>query len=326
MIESITADELLKKEIPKIEYLVEGIVPKAGLVYCFGPPGSFKTNFLLYLAMKGALGENIFDFEVKNKFRTLWLDEENRDIGMKDKIYKISNGIGIENGDLKNINILLSEGFNILNKIALDNLDYYINQHKPDLVVIDSIAKVFPLSERNEGDVRKIYTFLRPFITKYKLTFIIIHHSRKKGFMQFSRDMEDISGSREFAAMADSILLIDEMKNGSYMMKQVKNRYSQKVYTENFEVTGDDDMMKVIYTGKAKDKYLAKALEVKYSIEKWVKDNDIKMFKRKEVMEIMKEQGFKESNIDSALKILKSEGSFEIKNFGEYTKVDKKYK
>jgi RecA-family ATPase len=323
MIESITADELLKKDIPKIEYLVEGIIPKAGLVYCFGSPGSFKTNFLLYLAMKGAIGENVLDFEVKNKFRTLWLDEENRDIGMKDKVLKIANGIGIENSDLKNINILISEGFNILNKIALDNLDYYIKKFAPQLVVIDSIAKVFPLSERNEGDVRKIFTFLKPFITKYGITFIIIHHARKKSFMQFSRDMEDISGSREFAAMADSILLLDEMKNGSYMLKQVKNRYSQKVYAENFEVTGDDEIIKIIYTGKVKDKYLAKALEAKYAIEKWVNDNNIKAFKRKEIVEIMKGQDFKESNIDSALKILKSEGKFEIRNFGEYTKVGK---
>ncbi|MCK5177224.1 MAG: AAA family ATPase, partial [Candidatus Aenigmarchaeota archaeon] len=291
MIESITADKLLKKDIPKIEYLVEGIIPKAGLVYCFGPSGSFKTNFLLYLVMMGAIGKNVFDFNIKEKFRTLWLDEENRDIGMKDKISKISNGIGIENGDLRKINILISEGFNILNKIALDNLDYYINKHNPDLVVIDSIAKVFPLSERNEGDVRKIYTFLKPFITKYKLTFIIIHHARKKNFMQFTRDIEDISGSREFAAMADSILLLDEMTNGKYMLKQVKNRYFQKVYAENFEVTGDDNEMRIIYTGKAKDKYLAKALEVKYAIRKWIKDKNIKLFKRKDAVEIMKTEG-----------------------------------
>ena len=135
--------------------------------------------------------------------------------------------------------------------------------------------------------------------------------------MQFTRDIEDISGSREFAAMADSILLLDEMTNGKYMLKQVKNRYFQKVYAENFEVTGDDNEMRIIYTGKAKDKYLAKALEVKYAIRKWIKDKNIKLFKRKDAVEIMKTEGFKESNIDSALKILKSSGELEG-NFGEY--------
>jgi len=326
MIESISADKLLKLNIPNVEYLVDGIVPKSGIIYCFGPPGSFKTNFLLYLSMKGALGHTVFDFNIKQKFKTLWLDEENRKIGMKDKIMKLKNGMNIENDDLENINILISEGFNILNKISLDTLDFYIRKHKPNLVVIDSIAKVFPLSERNEGDVRKIYTFLKPFIIKYNVAFMLIHHARKKNFMQFSRGMEDISGSREFAAMADSILLLDEMKNGSYMLKQVKNRYSQKVYAENFEVVGDDDMMKLVYTGKVKDKYLAKALEVQYAIEKWIKDNKIKSFKRKDIVEVMKSEGFKESNIDRALKILKSSGKYG-NGFGEYlVEIDEKIK
>lgn len=316
-IESIPADKLVKMQLPSVEYLVEGIIPKNGLVYCFGPPGSFKTNFLLYLSMCGAVGQNCLDFEIKNKFKTLWLDEENRKIGMKDKILKISNGLNIENGDLKNINILISEGFNILNKIALDNLAYYIEEHKPKMIVIDSIAKVFPLSERNESDVRKIYTFLKPFITKYEVTFIIIHHARKKNILQFSRDMEDISGSREFAAMADSIILLDEKSNSKYMLKQVKNRYSSKVYAENFEVTGNDEMMKIIYTGKTKDTYLARALEVKYALEKWIKEDKIKEFKRKDAVDAMKPLGFKESNIDNALKILKSSGDVSG-GFGKY--------
>jgi len=117
--------------------------------------------------------------------------------------------------------------------------------------------------------------------------------------------------------MADSIILLDEMKNGTYMLKQVKNRYSQKVYAENFEVTGDDEVMHLIYTGKVKDKYLAKALEVRYAIENWSKDNKIERFKRKDIIEAMKTEGFKESNIDAALRILKSSGCCGD-NFGEY--------
>lgn len=310
MIEIIPADKLLKMNLPNIEYLVDGIIPKGGIVYCFGPPASFKTNFLLYMSMKGAEGKSVFDFNVKKKFTTLWIDEENRKIGMKDKVMKIARGMDIKDEDLNDVTVWISEGFNILNKVSLSHLEDAIKKYKPDCIVIDSIAKVFPLSERNESDVRKIYTFLKPFIVKYGVTFVLIHHARKKSFMQMNRDMEDISGSREFAAMADSILMLDELKNGRYILKQVKNRYSQKVYAENFEVTGDDELMMIEYCGKVKDAYLAQAMKAKESILQWIDKEAIKEFKRKDAMEAMKALGYKVSNIDSALKILKTSGDF----------------
>jgi len=315
--EIISAKELLKANIPKIEYLVEDIIPRAGLVYCFGSPGSFKTNFLLYTAISGSEGKDVFNFKIQKKFRTLWLDEENREIGMKDKLCKIFNGMEVKEESLENIQISICANFNILGKKSLEKLDEWITKYKPDMVVIDSIAKVFPLSERDEGDVRKIYTFLSPFIKKYGVTFILIHHARKRNFLQVSKDMEDISGSREFGAMADSILLLDEVNEGKYLLKQVKNRYSSKVYAENFEVTGNDEKIEISYMGKVKDAYLIRVLEVKSAISKWIGEKKITKFKRKEAVDVMKTCGYKESNIDKALKLLKSSGEL-TGEYGEY--------
>ena len=208
MTDIISYSDLLKMDIPPVDYLVDGIIPKASLVFCFGAPGSFKTNFLLYASMLGCDNQNIFDFKVKRKFKTLWIDEENRDIGMKDKISKISNGITWN--DIKNRDdnlVVISRGFQLISPGSIIWLGETIDQYKPDMVVIDSIAKVFPLNERDEKDVRMIYSQLSMLIKKYGITIVLIHHSRKKNFQQSSRDMEDIAGSREFAAMADSMIL-----------------------------------------------------------------------------------------------------------------------
>lgn len=301
----IRAGDLRKKDIPKIEYLVEGLIPTNGLVYCFGCSGCSKTNLLLYAVMCSAIGKKVLEFETK-KFKTLWLDEENREPGMKDKIDKLANGLGITDDVLNEyIEILISDGFNILDKASINNLKKEIEEFKPQLVVIDSIAKVFPLDERNEKDVRKIYTVLRPLIEEFGVTFVLIHHARKKNFMQFSRDMEDMSGSREFGAMADSVILFDEIKEGTFLLKQVKNRYASKTYSVNFEVIGDNEEINVVYTGKAIDKYLDKTNKCKEDILKWMVDKEICEFKRKEALEVMQELGHKASAIDSALKSLR---------------------
>ena len=294
----------MEKDIPKIEYLVEGIIPRNGLLYCFGPAGSMKTNFLLYTAMCGIKGKRVLDFKTK-KFKTLWIDEENREIGMKDKISKISKGLGIGIEKLKEFQLLISNGFNILSPKGIDSLKIEIEEFKPDLVVVDSVAKVFPLSERDEKDVRRIYTVLRPIIEEFNVSFVLIHHSRKKNFMQFSQDLEDMSGSREFGAMADSVIYLGNTKNNEFIMKQVKNRYDGKTYAENFEVSGDEEEMHIIYTGKVRDKYLDKMSACKADILKWTVDKDIKEFQRKEAIEVMKEMGHKTSSVDSALKSLK---------------------
>ncbi len=300
----IRADELLRKDIPKIEYLVEGIIPKNGLVYCFGSAGSFKTNFLLYSAICSTMEKNVFEFKTE-KFRTLWIDEENRESGMKDKLGKIARGLEAEDKHIQNIEILISEGFNILGKESIEKLKKDIEEFNPQMIVIDSIAKVFPLNERDEKDVRKIYTILRPIIEKYNVSIILIHHARKKNFMQFSQEMEDISGSREFTAMADSIILLDEIKEGTFLLKQVKNRYSSKTHALNFDVIGDEEEINVLYTGRVIDKYTDKTNQCKTDILKWIEDKNISEFKRKEALEIMKEKGHKASAIDSALKSLK---------------------
>jgi len=301
----IRAGKLREKDLPKISYLVEGIIPKNGLVYCFGSAGSFKTNFLMYTAMCSALGENSLDFKTE-KFRTLWLDEENREIGMRDKVDKIANGLEIDNKILDDhIEILISDGFNILKSDSLIRLEEAIKEFKPQLVVIDSIAKVFPLSERDEKDVRRIYGVLRPMIEKHNVTFVLIHHARKKNIMQNGRDMEDISGSREFASMADSIILLESMKAGVFMLKQVKNRYNSKTYAVNFEVSGDDEAIYVNFTGMVKDKYLDRMNKCKEELVKWAESKGIKEFKRKEALDAMLEVGHKQSNIDAALKSLK---------------------
>ncbi len=301
---AITADKLLKKDIPPVRYLVEGFIHEEGLCYCFGVAGHFKTNFLLYVAICAAAGRQVLNHFKTQCFKTLWLDEENRERGMKDKISKIAKGMNATDDELKNLKLLISDGFDILNPKNLESLKKEIEEFKPRMIVIDSVAKVFPYDERNEKDVKLIYKSVRPIIEQYKVTIIFIHHARKANFQQYSKNLEDISGSREFGAQADSVFLLAQRNQNLYLLKQTKNRYDTEMDAVNFNVFGDKEKMIITFDATVKSKYLAKAEQIVEALLQWKEKSKLMKFQRKVVLDVMEEKGFKESNILNAVDLL----------------------
>lgn len=315
----ISFEELIKKDLPPVKYLLEPIIPEASLSFCFGSPGAFKTNFLLYVALKGADGQDVFDFKVHRPFRTLWVDEENREIGLKDKITKISNGITFKHPEAVKSNfVAISTGFRLLSPKSALWLIETIKEYKIDLVVIDSIAKTFPLSEKDEKDVRQIYNQLSIPIRNLGCSVMLIHHSRKKYQNQTSRGMEDMSGSREFSAMADSVIMIEKMGSNIYKLTQEKSRYSYISPSINFTINGTDTYISVIYKGEVSDIYTKREDKIVTEIKHWMLENNLKQFKRKKVLTEMKERGYKEHSIDNALSSMINDEYLFRDDFGYY--------
>ena len=145
---------------------------------------------------------------------------------------------------------------------------------------------------------------LSPLISKYGVTFVLIHHCRKLANGQTNRDMEDISGSREFGAMADSMLYLQSIGEGKFLMKQTKNRYDKPIDAINFEVEGDDDTLKVSYLETVKEHFQKIAVKISDELIAWICSNPQKVYTTSELVEAMKSKGFKKSNILKAKDIL----------------------
>ena len=316
----IDLKDFLKADTPPREYLVDKIIPKKGLVYVYGPPASFKTNFLLYMTLNCAKGNNVFGYEVKKPLKVFWIDEENREIGMHDKLKKITKGMGFDENSIEygKYGLSYSGNFIILEPECLSKLEGFIKKYEFNIVVIDSIAKVFPLNERDESDVKKIFAKLTPLMSKYDVSFILIHHTRKLSQGQKSRNMEDISGSREFSAMADSMLYLQSVGNNKFMLKQTKNRYDKNVEAINFSVAGDDESLTIKYEGLARDNIKKTAELVKSKILDLLISNPQPEYKTTTLIKAMKEQGWKETSIRAGLKLLVDDGILSNKIYGKH--------
>lgn len=319
MVKVISFFDLLQMDIPPIEYLVKPIIPKKGLVICAGPPDSGKTNFLMFVAQNGCEGKDVFEFEVKKEFKTLWIDEENREEGMYDKIKRIKNGLGTDDEALKKNLIMICEGFQLLKENWKVKLRQIINEHRPDLVVIDSIAKVFPLSERDEKDVRRIFTQLNPLIIEFGVTFVLIHHTRKGDSRRTILSLEDIAGSREFGAMPDSGIIVQKIDEDTFLLKHDKHRHRKKHPMINFKFEGDDEKLILIYDGQLQDKFRKMEEEIAGKIKEWCFQNPQDEYETKEIKKAMKELRYKETNIFNALKKLVEDKFFIKLELGKYT-------
>jgi hypothetical protein len=316
---SLSFDEIEALIIEPVEYLVEPLIPRAGLTYIYGPPGACKTSFLMYLTLLGSVGRSVFKYKVPRPFTTLWIDAETGDIGLKEKVIAIRKGlpIGLEKEKWEIPfdgtrwraffpSLLHPKEYFILNKEMCEGwLKRMINYYHPDLVVIDSVAKVFPFDEKD----------------KYRVAFAIVHHTRKLSQGQYYRGPEDIRGSAEFEAQADSMVLLEETKTPStFMIRHTKARYSKKTGPITFRLSEGEGMLNFEYEGDYHDERVTKQGLAASAIRRLY---DGKEFKREGAIEILVEQGHKKNDIINALKKMVSEGVLNNEKRGYYSWLKK---
>jgi len=210
----------------------------------------------------------------------------------------------------------------VLNKEMCEGwLQAMIDRHHPDLIVIDSIAKVFPYDEKDKSQVAKIHTFLKPLMTKNRVAFAIIHHSRKLSQGQYRRGLEDIRGSAEFEAQADSMVLLEEMKTPStFMIQHMKARYSKRTGPITFRLSEGGGILTFEYGGDYRDERETKQGNSAAAIRRIYSGKE---FKREEVIEVLEEQGHKKNDIVNALRKMVTDKELNNEKRGYYTWLKK---
>jgi len=112
------------------------------------------------------------------------------------------------------------DGNMILTLLDVNNMHLYrnfIEEAKPDIVVIDSLSSLVAADQNDRQSMTAILTVLKTIASQYKHSVLLIHHYRKFG----SRDkdiplrakLDDVLGSQAAAAMSDCILGLQFIRN-----------------------------------------------------------------------------------------------------------------
>jgi len=243
--------ELLNLNIKPISYTIDDILCEESLIYLAGTPGSFKTGFMLHLALCGAtLNPMLNHFKVHYKIKTLIIDEENGLRRTKHKFDRLVRGMGLQGTEeaLDNISFQCIKGFK-LTKSYVDDLEKIIEFYGFNLIVIDNVARCLIGSEQKAEDVSKIQGLLKPLIEKYHITIVIIHHIRKQDNEQYGKKrpptLNDIRGSGDFGGQCDEMFMLDtwssDMKSHikTFNLYQVKSKDRQEMPPIVLKVEGD---------------------------------------------------------------------------------------
>lgn len=220
-----------------------GLWHQGEMACLFGEPNIGKT----ILAMK--IASDI----IKRDERVLYFDFENAEHQLLPR-YQAKDDSG-NNAPLIDILTLNHANYQIKhdNHSMLDYIKRAFLLHQAHIIIIDDISHLF--GSGNQADVRFVLNTLRSWTKQFRVSILVLAHSKKKGTNQLA-NIEQLAGSFECAYSFDSIFSLNrandynKSNNGiSHYIKHHKTRMGEIVYGERNVITLNlkfDDELQVL--------------------------------------------------------------------------------
>ena len=202
----ISLDELLKKNLPPIKWLIDGLIPEEAITIMPGASGSFKTWLAMSMALSIANGKNFLDIFTTRQANVLIIDEEGGERLYSER-FKL---LGAPNNSPV---YLMSMTNFVANKEKINNIIKECKKKNIELIIIDSLVRVNTGDENSSRDIAKFFSLLR-LITKESISILIIHHNRKPGQGGYDPS-SDMRGSSDIKAAVDVQLAVKQIGRAS---------------------------------------------------------------------------------------------------------------
>jgi archaellum biogenesis ATPase FlaH len=213
----------------KIDWIFDGLLAQGGFGMVTGYPGTGKTQFSIALGAHLALAEKKFlrwD-NVAGSKKVLFMSLEmgaaplNHFMGTIVKAYQDRNTL--------NRNFLVAP---FGTPMYLDTpegqvfFDQIMNDHMPDVVVIDSLQKISSKELTDEQAVKNLIHYLAALRAKYSCAMLMIHHNRKKpnDGQKKGVELSDVYGSTYLTTDVDFALSLKIVEGDLLQVDTLKNR------------------------------------------------------------------------------------------------------
>lgn len=229
----------------KMKWAIEGLLPVAGTLLVVGKPGIGKTMFSLRMAMALALGnEDFLGWKIINRQKTLFISLEMQHAELK-QFFEDMKLTDEKQAELQEWFHIWPIGFAYPFDVPdqQPELLKFIDMHKIELIIIDSLGLSMYGSTKNDDDVKRLNSFLNEDVrSQRKCGYVFIHHDRKKGIDEADKlaDLDDTFGSRYITANAQTILLLAQKRGSSRLhIKFMKTRMALGLTEFDVERTPD---------------------------------------------------------------------------------------
>lgn len=230
----------------KIEWILDGLLAQGGFGLITGFPGTGKTQFSIAVGAHLALGNPEF-LKWRNKGgskKVLFLSLEMGAAPLN--LFMGTIGKGYTDKRTLNRNFLVAP---FGTPIHLDSpegqlfLDKIMDEHMPDVLIIDSLQKVSSKELTDEQAVKNLIHYLSIVRNKYSCAMLMIHHNRKKpnDGQKKGVELSDVYGSTYITTDVDFVLSLKTQESGLLTVDMLKNRLGATI--DAFNMARDNETL-----------------------------------------------------------------------------------
>lgn len=271
--------ELMGKEFKDTEWIVERLLPAESVVAISGQPASYKTWFILNLAITVAKGDILFDKFVTNQTSVLIIDEENGERLLQKRLIKLRPSPELP------MYFLSLSGYK-LTKDSVKNLILFCKEKSIKLIIFDSLVRIHTGDENDAMKMAGVFSLLKEF-PKNNISVIFTHHNRKQGIFR-ANPSQDMRGSSDILASVDGHLAI-ERKDEFLTVNQTKLRQSEEIKPFRLNIINDEEGFSFEFAGEL-DEVLSKKTDFQKAIISLLEQEGEPMYK-KEIFNKLKASG-----------------------------------
>ena len=200
--DTIDADTLMYKPLPKSTFLVDGLIPQGVNILC-GASKIGKSWLVLDLALKVAVGEPIWGIAT-TKCDVLYLCLEDTYQRIQDRLMKLT--------DDAPPNLRFSVSANSLsNGLDKDISDYLYSYPETKLIIIDTLQKIRAEKDKFTGGLYandyEDMSVLKKVAAERGVSILLVHHLRKQ---KDSDVFNQVSGSAGIVGAADTTFILQK--------------------------------------------------------------------------------------------------------------------
>jgi archaellum biogenesis ATPase FlaH len=228
----------------KIEWILNGLLAQGGFGLVTGYPGTGKTQFSIALGAHMALGNKkflIWDNVAGNK-KVLFLSLEMSAAPLN--LFMGTIGKSYDDKNTLNRNFLVAPFGTPINLDTPEGqvfFDQIMNDHMPDILIIDSLQKISSKELTDEQAVKNLIHYLSVVRAKYSCAMVMIHHNRKKpnDGQKKGVELSDVYGSTYITTDVDFVLSLKTVDGDLLQVDTLKNRLGATF--EAFNITRNPD-------------------------------------------------------------------------------------
>jgi KaiC/GvpD/RAD55 family RecA-like ATPase len=232
----------------QVEWVIPGLLQKAGYLLMSGPPGTGKTQLSLRFAINLALGRDFLGYSAGEPLRLLFISMEMGHADLKYFLEQMAETLTAEERELLKANLFiwpLGHGVMLGEKSGQQKVEALIEEYKPDGVFFDSLGMATTDELTEEGVVKQIMDWCARLRKDTGIFAWFLHHNRKaQSTNKKPNKLADVYGSQYITSYATTVLGLwpagDKIELSALKVRLAKlfpSTYIQRLAGLNFTAT-----------------------------------------------------------------------------------------